>query len=36
MWGDAGERQVPRRPEVAIAAAGGGNTCGCLLLTRES
>jgi acetyl-CoA acetyltransferase len=35
MWGEAGERQVPRRPEVAVAAAGGGNTCGCLLLTRQ-
>ena len=34
MWGEAGERQVPRVPEVAAVAAGGGNTCGCLLLTR--
>jgi acetyl-CoA acetyltransferase len=34
MWGEAGDRQVPRQPEVAVAAAGGGNTCGCLLLTR--
>ena len=35
MWGEAGDRQVPRQPEVAVAAAGGGNTCGCLLLTRD-
>ena len=35
MWGEAGERQVPRQPEVAVAAAGGGNTCGCLLLVRD-
>ena len=35
MWGEGGERQVPRRPEVAAVAAGGGNTCGCLLLVRE-
>ena len=24
-----------REPEVAVAAAGGGNTCGCLLLVRD-
>jgi acetyl-CoA acetyltransferase len=36
LWGEGGERQVPRQPEVAIAAAGGGNTCGCLLLTRRN
>jgi acetyl-CoA acetyltransferase len=35
MWGEAGDRQVPRQPEVAVAAAGGGNTCGCLLLVRD-
>ncbi|HZR14382.1 MAG TPA: thiolase family protein [Acidimicrobiia bacterium] len=35
LWGEAGDRQVPSRPEVAIAAAGGGNTCGCLLLTHR-
>ncbi|MDG2305793.1 MAG: thiolase family protein [Candidatus Binatia bacterium] len=34
LWGEGGERQVPKAPEVAVAAAGGGNTCGCLLLTR--
>ena len=36
MWGEGGERQVERVPEIAVAAAGGGNTCGCLLLVRES
>jgi len=34
LRGDAGERQVPGAPQVGIAAAGGGNTCGVLLLTR--
>ncbi len=38
LWGEAGERQVTRpgsrRPEVAVAAAGGGPLAGCLLLTR--
>ena len=33
LWGEAGARQVPRRPEVAVAAAGGGPLAGCLLLT---
>ena len=36
MWGEAGDRQVARVPEVAVAAAGGGNTCGCLLLVKDS
>ena len=38
LWGEGGERQVVRAdgpPQVAVAAAGGGNTCGCLLLVRE-
>jgi len=34
LWGEAGERQVDRPLEVAVVAAGGGNTCGCLLLTK--
>jgi acetyl-CoA acetyltransferase len=34
MWGEGGDRQVKKVPEIAIAAAGGGNTCGALLLTR--
>ena len=35
MWGQAGERQITTPPEVGIIGAGGGNTCGCLLLVRE-
>jgi acetyl-CoA acetyltransferase len=35
MWGEAGDRQIATPPEVGIIAAGGGNTCGCLLLVRE-
>ena len=34
LWGEGGARQVARPLEVAVAAAGGGNTCGCLLLTK--
>jgi acetyl-CoA acetyltransferase len=41
LWGEAGRRQVGdgpggagRRPEVAVAAAGGGTLAGCLLLGR--
>jgi len=34
LWGEGGARQVPGDPRVAVAAAGGGNTCGCLLLSR--
>ncbi len=34
LRGDGGERQVAGSPEVAVAAAGGGPTSGCLLLTR--
>ena len=33
LWGEAGDRQVGRFPEVAVAAAGGGPTAGCLLLS---
>jgi acetyl-CoA acetyltransferase len=33
LWGEGGARQVPGRPEVAVAAAGGGPLAGCLLLT---
>jgi acetyl-CoA acetyltransferase len=35
MWGQAGERQIATLPEIGVIAAGGGNTCGCLLLVRE-
>ena len=33
LWGEAGARQVPSRPEVAVVGAGGGPLAGCLLLT---
>jgi len=33
LWNEAGERQVPGDPQVAVAAAGGGPLAGCLLLT---
>ena len=35
MWGEGGDRQIAKVPEVAAVAAGGGNTCGCLLLVRD-
>jgi len=35
MWGEAGDRQIAKPPEIGVIAAGGGNTCGCLLLVRE-
>jgi hypothetical protein len=34
LWGEGGERQVEPRPEVAVAAAGGGPLAASLLLTR--
>ena len=33
LRGEGAERQVPNKPEVAAVAAGGGNTCGCFLVT---
>ncbi|RDH79657.1 thiolase family protein [Mycolicibacterium moriokaense] len=33
LRGQAGDRQLATRPEVAVAAAGGGPIAGCLLLT---
>lgn len=33
LRGQAGDRQVARRPEVAVAAAGGGPIAGCMVLT---
>jgi acetyl-CoA acetyltransferase len=35
LWGEGGERQVEARPEVAVAAAGGGPLASCLLLARS-
>jgi acetyl-CoA acetyltransferase len=34
LWGEAGDRQVPNQPELALAGAGGGNLASCLLLSR--
>jgi acetyl-CoA acetyltransferase len=34
LRGDGGDRQVPRQPEVAVVANGGGPIAGCMLLTR--
>lgn len=34
LRGEGGERQIPRQPEVAAVANGGGPTVGCMLLTR--
>jgi acetyl-CoA acetyltransferase len=34
LWGEAGERQLAERPEVAVVGAGGGPLAACLLLTR--
>jgi acetyl-CoA acetyltransferase len=34
LRGEGGERQIPRAPEVAAVAAGGGPIAGCMLLTR--
>jgi acetyl-CoA acetyltransferase len=34
LRGQAGERQVPNQPEVAVVSNGGGPIAGCLLLTR--
>jgi acetyl-CoA acetyltransferase len=35
LWGEAGDRQLARRPEVAIAAAGGGPLAASMLLTAS-
>lgn len=34
LRGQAGERQLRRRPDTAVVAAGGGPIAGCMLLTR--
>src|SRR4051794_1744254 len=40
LWGEAGDRQVVRpggrKPEVGVAAAGGGPLAGCLLLSHRA
>jgi acetyl-CoA acetyltransferase len=35
LWREGGDRQVPKPLQIAAVAAGGGNTCGCLLLRRD-
>ena len=35
MWGQAGDRQIATAPEIGVIGAGGGQTCGCLLLVRD-
>ena len=35
MWGQAGDRQLANPVNVGAVAAGGGNTCGCLLLVKD-
>jgi acetyl-CoA acetyltransferase len=34
LRGEAGERQLPRQPEVSVVTNGAGSTVGCALLTR--
>ena len=35
LWNEGGPRQIAKpNPQVAAVGAGGGNTCGCMLLTR--
>jgi acetyl-CoA acetyltransferase len=34
LRGEGGDRQVPKRAEVAVVANGGGPVAGCMLLTR--
>jgi len=35
LWGDAGQRNLPRPPKVAVVANGGGPLASCLLLRRD-
>jgi acetyl-CoA acetyltransferase len=34
LWGEGGERQVPKQPQVAAVTTGGGAPGGAILLTR--
>jgi acetyl-CoA acetyltransferase len=36
LRGEGGERQAATQPKVVAVAAGGGNTCGCFLVTSEA
>jgi acetyl-CoA acetyltransferase len=33
LWGEGGERQVARQPEVVAVGAGGGPVAGCMLIS---
>lgn len=35
LWGEGGDRQVATKPQVGLAAAGGGSLAGCMILTRQ-
>jgi acetyl-CoA acetyltransferase len=35
LWGEAGERQIPKDIEIAAVGIGGGPEAGCLLLRRD-
>jgi acetyl-CoA acetyltransferase len=35
LWGEAGDRQVPRNPRVAAVSAGADAFAGCMLLVRD-
>jgi acetyl-CoA acetyltransferase len=35
LWGEAGERQIPKDVEIAAVGVGGGPEAGCLLLRRD-
>jgi acetyl-CoA acetyltransferase len=35
LRGEGGDRQAATQPEVVAVAAGGGNTCGCMLVTNH-
>jgi hypothetical protein len=35
LWGEAGERQVAARPEIAAVGVGGGPVAGAMLLSTR-
>lgn len=35
MWGEGGDRQAPKQPEVVAVAVGGGPVAGCMLLSTR-
>lgn len=36
LWGEAGDRQIPKDVEIAAVGIGGGPEAGCMLLRREA